>query len=104
MQNGLYTSASGLMISQHYLDIVTNNLANINTVGYKKAVPFVRHLESALTAREAEEGFNKDLNAAVKVGGNVTDLSPGSLKQTNNKLDFAISGKGFFAVLKVVIS
>ena len=99
MQSGLYTAASGLMVSQHYLDIVSNNLANMNTVGFKKDIPFVRHLETALSAREVTDEINKARNAAVKIGGAVTDITAGVLKQTGNKLDLAITGRGFFAVL-----
>jgi len=99
MQSGLYTAASGMVTSQHFLDLVTNNLANLNTTGYKKEIPFVRHLETALSKMELKDEFNRARNAAVTIGGGVVDLSPGVLKPTGNPLDLAIAGKGFFAVL-----
>jgi flagellar basal-body rod protein FlgF len=99
MQSGLYTSASGMIVSQHYLDLVANNLANLNTPGFKREIPFVSELESAQNELNSKDDLNRARNAAVKVGGGVIDLSSGVLKQTGNKLDLAIEGNGFFAVL-----
>jgi len=99
MQSGLYTSASGMIASQHYLDLVSNNLANINTPGFKRQKPFVRELDSALKEMNIKNEVNRARNAAVKVAGDVIDMAPGVLKQTGNKLDLALEGKGFFAVL-----
>jgi flagellar basal-body rod protein FlgF len=99
MYSGLYTSASGLMTSQYMLDIISNNLANANTVGFKRSKPFVTYLENASKDMELKQPINKDINAAVKIGGDSTDLSPGNFKKTGGDLDMAITGDGFFAVL-----
>jgi len=63
-------------------DIVANNLANINITGYKKDVVFLEVLKD-------------ETNPKVNIR---TDYSQGSMKQTNNPLDLAISGPGFFTI------
>ena len=65
--------------------IVANNLANSNTVGFKKSIPFAKHLK--------EKGESQSINSAQ-------DLSQGELKKTGNPLDFAITGRGFFTLDK----
>ena len=82
MVKGIYVAARGLNERMQNLEIVANNLANINTTGYKREVP-----------------FSEILNQAGKpVIQHVTDFSQGSLVQTTNPLDLAISGTGFFVV------
>ena len=65
-------------------DVVANNLANINTMGFKKDFLFFDHLNKELKNRESEH--------------QVTDFAQGTLKETANPLDLAFSGRGFFAV------
>ncbi len=73
----------GTMIAQlRKNDIVANNLANINITGYKKDVVFLEVLKD-------------ETNPKVNIQ---TDFSQGSLKQTDNPLDLAISGPGFFTI------
>lgn len=75
-----------MMTSQTYKnDVVANNLANINTIGYKKDISFVE----ALT--------NAEENVKLKVQ---TDFSQGTLKETGNPFDLALNGKGFFTIEK----
>ena len=65
-------------------DVVANNLANINTTGFKKDFLFFDHLNKELKNRESEH--------------QVTDFAQGTLRETSNPLDLAFSGRGFFAV------
>lgn len=65
-------------------DIVANNLANINTTGYKKDVIFFDAFEKEMSKHEGQH--------------QTVDFTQGELKETNNPLDLAISGKGFFTV------
>lgn len=65
-------------------NVVANNLANINTMGFKKDLLFFDHLNDELKNRESEHQS--------------TDFAQGTLKQTANPLDLAISGRGFFSV------
>lgn len=65
------------------LDYITNNIANVNTTGYKAVKLFHNTLDAATLTYTPEV---------------VTDYSPGTILRTNNTLDLAISGEGFFAV------
>jgi flagellar basal-body rod protein FlgG len=94
MIKGLYTSAVGMMPNKLKIDVIANNLANIDTTGFKKDNIFVRILKNAVL----------DLN---KNGGNelsglyvteYTSFEQGNLKQTGNPFDIAINGDGFFIV------
>ncbi len=82
MIKGIYTAARGLDARMKNLDIVANNLANINTTGYKREIPF-------------SEIMNQAGNIQVK---QMTDYRPGDLVQTSNPFDLAISGNAFFVV------
>ncbi len=93
MNSGLYTALSGNLAAMRRLDVISNNLANANTAGFKKdRVAFESLL--ALRAGEAPE------KAGLVQADNIyfTDYSAGPVKQTGNTLDLAIDGDGFFAV------
>ncbi len=82
MIKGIYTAARGLDARMKNLEIVSNNLANLNTTGFKKELPF-------------SEIMNQYGNTTIQ---QLTDYRQGNLTQTNNPLDLAISGNGFFVV------
>jgi flagellar basal-body rod protein FlgG len=93
MNSGLYAALSGNIAAMRRLDVITNNLANANTAGFKKdRIAFESLL--ALRAGEAPE------KAGLVQAGNIyfTDYSAGPVKQTGNTLDLAIEGDGFFTV------
>ncbi len=82
MVKGIYTAANGLDARMKNLEIVANNLANVNTTGYKREVP-----------------FSEIMNQTGKVQmQELTDFRAGNLYQTSNPLDLAISGNAFFVV------
>ena len=94
MIQGLYEAASGLLSEARAHEIRANNLANINTVGFKKDTPFFRLLaESGSSSR-----YDPKSPSGVVVGGTATDFSQGPLRGTGNPLDLALKGEGFFAV------
>ncbi|MBI9073181.1 MAG: flagellar hook basal-body protein [Melioribacteraceae bacterium] len=82
MIKGLYQAASNLIAKQKNIDITANNLANINTTGFKREVPF-----SEVMARLDKQPAKQ-----------ITDLSKGSFVKTSNTFDLAISGDAFFMV------
>ena len=82
MIKGIYTAARGLDARMKNLEIIANNLANLNTTGFKREIPF-------------SEIINQLGNTQIQ---QLTDFKQGDLVQTNNPLDAAISGKGFFVV------
>lgn len=93
----LYSGVSGIRAHQNMLDIIGNNLANINTYGYKSS----RLLFSDLLSQSMPTGGSGNpmqVGKGVKVGSITTNFTNGTLETTNNPLDFAIDGEGFFVV------
>ena len=104
MVRGLYTAYTGLMNQQARLDVITNNLANATTVGYKKEGSTSQSFDSVYTQKikDSSEAYidraiGKE-SLGVKVGENYTDYSQGSFKVTGNTLDLALDGSGFFNI------
>lgn len=95
MIRGIYTSALGLIPLQKRLEVIANNLANVNTTGFKRDDSFTNELISADSLfRNGRLGPSAgDLNEKT-----YTDYSQGPLQQTSNTLDVALDGPGFFAV------
>lgn len=105
MLKGLFTSYTSMVNEQHRMDVVANNLANVNTNGYKKEGATSQAFKDVLgiKIKDASEAANLPkglgiMNMGVKIGENYTDFSEGPVKFTGNPLDIAIDGDGFFAV------
>ena len=96
MTRGLYTAYTGMYNEQKRLDIISNNLANSATIGYKE--------EEMLTykIRDRSNGFVDEpigkMSLGVKIGETYTNWDQGSRRQTENTYDIAIQGSGFFTV------
>jgi flagellar basal-body rod protein FlgG len=104
MIRGLYKAAQGMLYEQLRLDIIANNLANANSIGYKEdkvgfnlALPsdYVPPPRVTLASKPLQNACEMPLAVLVKYH---TDLSEGNIRETGNPLDFAIRGSGFFAV------
>ncbi len=90
MENAVYIGLSQQMALKRHLDIVANNIANMNTTGYKVVRPvFQEYL--------VEEPF-KDKMAFVQDYGVYHDRTEGTLTETGRPLDLAISGDGYFSI------
>lgn len=104
MVKGLYTAWSGMVNEMNRLDVMTNNLANADTNGYKKEGATSQSFSNQLAVKikdQSEYGLPKNLgtaNLGVKVGETYTDYSQGSFEITDSKYDVALDGDGFFAV------
>jgi flagellar basal-body rod protein FlgG len=104
MVKGLYTSYTGMVNSQKRLDVISNNLANATTTGFKSEGCTSQAFDSvyAIKIKDASVGHvNQNigtLNMGVKVGETYRDWSQGSLQSTGNTYDFALAGEGFFSV------
>ncbi len=105
MVKGLYTAYTGMINEQNRMDVLTNNLANADTNGYKKEGATSQAFNDVLAykIKDTSEAPNiakrlGTMNLGVKVGENYTDYAQGPFKVTDNKYDFAISGEGFFSV------
>lgn len=105
MVKGLYTAYSGMINEQNRMDVLTNNLANADTTGFKKEGATSQAFDSVLALKIKDASENPNLpkpigmaNLGVKIGENYTDYSQGAFRVTGNTYDIALSGKGFFAV------
>lgn len=105
MVKGLYTAYTGMINQEQRMDVLTNNLANADTNGYKKEGVTAQSFDSILAykIKDNSEGYRLAKktgvhNPGVKVGEGYTDFSQGSLKTTNNPYDMALTDQGFFAI------
>ncbi|MBN2221289.1 MAG: flagellar hook-basal body protein [Vallitaleaceae bacterium] len=103
MMRSLWTAASGMKTQQMTVDTIANNLANVNTVGFKKERLEFRSLlyETLREAGSVEQGgepVNLQVGHGVRASGSVKIFTQGNLERTEAPLDFAIEGNGFFAV------
>jgi flagellar basal-body rod protein FlgG len=105
MVRSLYSSASGMEAQQANLDVIANNLANVNTTGFKRSkIEFQDLLYETTRAAGAEQGSGTQLPTGIQVGhgsrvvATSKVFTEGELTQTGEQLDLAINGDGFFQV------
>ena len=96
MDSGYYAACSGLRTQTQALDVLANNLANTNTVGYRRQEPTFHSMLASTTGGLG--AFNRVINDFNVLGGGGLDLTAGNLEQTGNPLDLALEGGGFFAI------
>lgn len=106
MFKSLYTSATGMRAQQLNVDVIANNLANINTTGFKKSqCSFEDLLYIITTAPGAVSAEGYEIPTGVQIGSGsrlvATEkiFTPGVLEPTGNMLDVAVEGDGFFKIL-----
>lgn len=98
----MYISAEGATAQAQRLEVIANNMANVDTAGFKQDVPmFQARFAEAIQQGQSVPGNGSinDVGGGVKIVGVKTDYSTGAMKRTGNDLDLAIGGKGFFHVL-----
>jgi flagellar basal-body rod protein FlgF len=101
MPYGMYISAEGAAAQAQRLEVIANNLANVDTAGFKQDVAtFQARFAEAIQQGQAQPGDRSinDIGGGVKIIDVKTDHSTGQLKHTGNNLDLAINGSGFFHV------
>lgn len=104
MVKGLFTAWTGMANEQKRLDIVSNNLANASTVGFKKDNVTNQSFDNLLTLKikDSSEAYSDraigSMSLGVKLGEVYTDYNQGSLRNTGNTYDLAIEGSGFFNI------
>jgi flagellar basal-body rod protein FlgG len=108
MIRGLYTSTSGMLKEQKKMDMVTNNIANVSTTGFKRDMEVIQSFDEVLTKRiNDSNGFEaRDTNIGnMRLGSDIvniyTDFSSGTLMQTDNLTDISFRGNdsAFFVAL-----
>jgi flagellar basal body rod protein FlgG len=98
---GLYISAEGAAAQSRRLEVIANNMANTDTVGFKQDVPtFQARFAEAIQLGEASPGDQSinNIGGGVKLYDVTTNFAEGQFAATNRDLDVAINGKGFFHV------
>jgi flagellar basal-body rod protein FlgG len=105
MNPALQTSASGMSAQQRLIDVIANNLANVNTTGFKRSrASFEDVLYETLQGETVVNYQSNDTVAPVQIGKGVRVNSilrfhqQGVLEQTGRPLDLAIEGEGFFQI------
>ncbi|HWP98192.1 MAG TPA: flagellar hook protein FlgE [Syntrophomonadaceae bacterium] len=106
MSSAIYSAVSGLKAQQQKLDVISNNIANINTAGYKsQRVSFSDLLSQTIKGATAPSsssntgGINPmQVGLGVSVSSIDTDMSTGSTESTGNSMDVSIGGDGYFIV------
>ena len=105
MLRALYSAAAGMESQQLNLDNISNNLANVNTTGFKKSkLEFQDLLYQTTRAAGSDSGGGNQLPASLQIGQGSIPIATqrvftnGDLTQTGEKLDLAIQGDGFFQV------
>ncbi|MEW6680634.1 MAG: flagellar basal-body rod protein FlgG [bacterium] len=106
MERSLWTAATGMNAQQFHLDVIANNLANVNTTGYKRdraefedLLYVTLRLPGTPITGGGKIPSGIQVGHGVKVAGTQKIQAPGSLEETKNPLDLAIEGPGFFQVL-----
>lgn len=103
MVRGLYTAYTGMLAQQQKMDTISNNLANANTIGFKKDGVVFKSFKDVymIKINDPEQMGNKRIGKAslgVKAGEIYTDFEQGALIQTDNPINMALQGKGMFVV------
>lgn len=96
MLEGMYTAAAGMAAQQQRLDAVANDLANVNTTGYKKLRVAFRDLVYTPTGPGAQTGVQEGAGSAATLVGRGN--AQGALQRTERPLDIAIGGPGYLRV------
>ncbi|MFA5081914.1 MAG: flagellar basal-body rod protein FlgG, partial [Hydrogenophilaceae bacterium] len=106
MLRSLYIARTGLDVQQTQLDVISNNLANVSTNGFKKArAVFEDLLYQTIRQPGAQSSQQTQLPSGFQLGVGARTVATerihtqGSLQQTGNSLDVAINGRGFFQIL-----
>ncbi len=104
MIRGIYTAAMGMLAEESRVNTISNNLANVDTAGFKKdSLAFSTYLKKEIFRNEAENHLGKRTPVGKMESGVVLDESrpyfeQGTVEMTGSAYDFAITGDGFFTV------
>src|SRR6201982_4184537 len=102
----LHTAATGMAAQELSVQVIANNIANLQTTGYKKEAAALRDLTyehiRRVGAQSSAQGtilpIGIDIGGGVKTVGTPRSMTQGTLSQTGNDLDLAITGEGFFKI------
>ena len=113
---GIYTGAAGMQVQENRLNALSNNLANVDTTGYKRDTPIEKAFPELLIRRMSDDGVREipfrgfpigsydiapvvgSLGTGAETNEYYTVFSQGGLRQTDNSFDLALEGEGFFVI------
>jgi len=95
MNSGMFAALSGSLMAETRMDRISNNLANVNTPGFKKDKS---GFESLLAGKSNQVPQSTTADPILQKENLFIDFAPGNISQTGNVLDLAIDGDGFFVV------
>lgn len=100
MLQAFYTGDSGLNANKEWLSTISDNVANVNTVGYKQERTTFQDLVSSSLTTYSASGIpkNKEIGGGSYIASTVKDFSQGEFKTTNSPFSLALDGEGFFMV------
>jgi len=101
MPYGLYLSAEGADAQSRRMEVISNNLANVNTAGFKRDLAIFQSRYAEATIQGLDQpgsGTINDLGGGIAVRETTTDFTQGPMKNTKIPTDFAVRGDGFFVV------
>ncbi len=99
MIESLYISATGLRGQQQQIDTISNNVANLQTPGFKKSRVSFIDLATAQSAAAGDGSAPATKGAGTRVAATLPDFAPGDVRMTRNPLDLAIDGAGFLELI-----
>lgn len=98
MERGLYIAASGMLTEQVRQDLISHDLANASTAGYKADRVTTKSFGDLLLQDSGSGRTIGPLGLGARIESQTTDMTPGPLRDTGEPLDFAVEGDGLFAV------
>ena len=104
MLRSMYSGVSGLKTQQIKMDTIGNNIANVNTVGFKQGEVYFQDILSQTVGNPGTgRPFQSQVGLGVSVGGIDTKFTQGALQTTGRSEDFAIQGDGMFVIAQPAI-
>jgi flagellar basal-body rod protein FlgG len=98
MERGLYIAASGMLTEQVRQDLISHDLANASTAGYKADRVTTKSFGDLMLQDTTTGKPIGPLGLGARIESQTTDMTPGALRDTGEPLDFAVQGEGLFAV------
>lgn len=105
MMRALWTASTGMVAQQANIDVISNNLANVNTTGFKKSrTDFQDLMYQTIRQAGAASGPDTMIPTGIQMGHGVRQVATqkmytqGNFQQTGNDLDISIEGEGFFQI------
>jgi flagellar basal-body rod protein FlgG len=100
MNEALYVAATGLQAEQSNLETIANNLANVNTTGYKRSITNFQELmyREAAGVKRTQTSQGPTLGSGIGIASVVKSFAAGTITSTGSPLDVAINGNGFLEV------